>query len=59
MHADLLTLAIVAVALVALVVFILIKNKKDKDDFVKELNAEDDLSALNNDDLEKQHEQTF
>ena len=59
MHVDLLTLVIIAVALVALVIFILIRNKKDKDDFVKELNAEDDLSALKNDDLEKQHEQTF
>ena len=52
MHVDLLTLVIIAVALVALVIFILIRNKKDKDDFVKELNAEDDLSTIKKDDLE-------
>ena len=53
MKANIVTLVIIAVALVALVIFIVIRNKKDKDDLVKELNTEDDLSTLKNDDLEK------
>jgi len=53
MKVDPIILAIIAVALVAFVVFIIIRNKKDKDDFVKELNAEKDLSTINNDDLDR------
>jgi len=52
MKADLLTMVILAVALVAIILFIIIRNKKDKDDFVKELNAEDDLASLENNKLD-------
>jgi len=53
MKVDLVTLVIIAVALVALVLFIVIRNKKDKDEYIEELNAEDDLSTIKKDDLEK------
>lgn len=52
-------MAIIAVVLVALVIFIVVRNKKDKDEFVEELNAEEDLSTLKKDDFEKQHDQTL
>lgn len=38
--------AIVAVVIVALVVFIIIRNKKDKDEYIKTLNASDDQASL-------------
>jgi len=52
MKVDPVILAIIAVALVGLVIFIIIRNKKDKDDFVKELNAEEDRPPSNKDVIE-------
>ena len=49
MSVNLEILIIIAVALVALVAFIIIRNIKDKDEFTKELNAEDDLPIMDAD----------
>ncbi len=51
MQVNPVVLAIIAVVIVALVIFIIIRNKKDKDEFVKELNGEEDLTNLDKDDL--------
>ena len=51
MQVNPVVLVIIAVVLVALVIFIIIRNKKDKDEFVKELNGEEDLTNLDKDDL--------
>lgn len=46
MEANPLTLAIVAVVLIALLIFILIRNNRDKDEYIKSLNKTDENSLL-------------
>jgi hypothetical protein len=43
MEVNILFLVILGVFVIALVVFIIIRDIKDKDDFVESLNAADDL----------------
>jgi FtsZ-interacting cell division protein ZipA len=51
MEANAWILVVVAVVIVTMVVFILIRNKKDKDDFYKSLYAGEDQSLLVDKDL--------
>ena len=46
MEANPLTLVLVTVILVALLIFILIRNNRDKDEYIKSLNVIDDKSLL-------------
>lgn len=39
-------MTVIAVAIVGLIVFIIIRNKKDKDEYIKSLNATEDQALL-------------